>query len=136
MLKVFFQVNPPIKDNGNLLVEFEVIINDLEEESWTPPSPPIGPDTPSSGSIDFKGIFIENSSSSINLPEWEAPLPPEKTVDYEVFSSVNGQSEKFLPALRDTNQPQKITVKLSDLGGQTEAIKFKNNNTFKEITVL
>ena len=130
-----FIISPPVKDNGKLLVEFEVEINDLEEGAWTPPDVPQGPDDPAAAAIDFKGINIFNSVSGISLPEWEAPLPPEKVVDFEVFSSMNGNTEKFFPALRDTTQKQKITVKLSDLGGRTDAIIFKNNNTYKEITV-
>ncbi|MDC7228022.1 MAG: flagellar filament capping protein FliD [Spirochaetales bacterium] len=130
-----FRITPPVKDNGKLLVEFDVQINNLEEGEWTPPEAPEGPASPSDSSIDFKGINIYNSGSSISLPEWDAPLPPEKIVDLEVFSSRSGSSETFFPALRDTEQKQKITVSLADLGGTTDSIAFKNNNTFKNISI-
>ena len=130
-----FAVTPPVSDNGKLLVEFEVQVHDLEEGVWTPPEPPQGPENPAQSEINFKGVSIYNSSSGISLPEWEPPLPPEKIIDFEVFSSVNGANEKILPALRDTAQKQTITVSLADFGGRIDAIAFKNNNTYKEITV-
>ncbi len=130
-----FKIDPPVKDNGNLVLEFEVKINDIEEEVWTPPAPPAGPDSPVSTGIDFKGIYIQNSATAISLPAWQAPKPPEKIVDFEIFSSISGQSEKILPALRDTGQTQKISVKLADIGGLTGGIKFLNKNTYKEISI-
>ena len=130
-----FSIQPPVNDNGKLMVEFEVEINDLEEGAWTPPEPPQGPDAPASAEINFRGVNLYNSASGISLPEWEAPLPPEKIIDFEVFSSRSGDSETFMPALRDTSQKQKITVNLADLGGKIDAVAFKNNNTYKEITV-
>ena len=131
----FFRVDPPVSDSGNLLVELTVEISDLEEGIWTPPEEPQGPDSPLTASIEFKGVTLDNSGSSIRLPDWQPPLPPEKIVDMEVFSSRNGGSEKIMPALRDTNAKQKLTVRLSDLGGRIDSLGFRNNNTYKEIIV-
>ena len=126
-------ISPAARDNGNLLLEFEVSVNDIEEQEWVPPTPPEGPESPDSGGIDFKGISLRNSGSEIELPQWEEPTPPEKIIDFEVFSAVNGENEKFLPALRDTAQKQKVSVPLANIGGSISSLKFTNNNTYKEI---
>ncbi len=130
-----FKIDPPVKDNGNLMVEFQVTVTDLDEGNWVPPEPPQGPDNPQPSGIDFKGVYIKNSSSGISLPEWEPPLPPEKIIDFEVFSAVSENSQRFLPALRDSSQPQKISIPLADLGGTIESLRFMNNNTYKEISI-
>lgn len=129
------EIVPGVKDNGNLLLEFEVGIKDLEEGIWEPPTPPTGPETPAAGEISFKGISISNSGTRIDLPEWEEPLPPEKNVDFEVFLSVSGDKTTILPALKDTAGKQKISIELSRLGGAIDALQFENRNTFKEIEI-
>lgn len=128
-------IDPPAKDNGNLYVEFRVSVADIEEQAWSPPTPPPGPDSPSAGSISFKGVYIENSGTEVELPSWEEPTPPEKIVDMEVFSSGSGANHRTFPALRDTSAEQIIKMKLSDLGGTADSIVFKNNNTYKEIKI-
>ena len=128
-------VSPAAKDNGSLVLEFQVTINNIEEDTWVPPAPPTGPDAPDAGGIDFKGISITNSGTEIELPEWQAPLPPEKIIDFEVFTSVNSRKETILPALKDTAQKQTISIELSKLGGEISTLKFTNNNTYKEISI-
>ena len=128
-------VSPEVKDNGNLFLEFKVRINDLEEQKWAPPPPPPGPDSPASGNISFKGVFIENSGTKIILPDWKEPEAPVTVVDFEVFSSVNGDESIYLPALRDTAGEQTVKIRLSDIGGITSGLRFKNNNTYKEISL-
>jgi flagellar hook-associated protein 2 len=130
-----FPITPPVKDNGNLYVEFKVTVKDIEEEKWVAPTPPTGPESPSPGSLSFKGIFIENSDTIVSLPSWQAPEPPEKVVDFEVFSSGSDGAQRMFPALRDTASQQTVKLKLSELGGKTDSIIFKNNNTYKEITI-
>ena len=128
-------ITPPAADNGNLLVEFKVRINDLEQQKWVPPSPPPGPDSPDPGSLSFKGVYIENSGSLLTLPTWQEPEPPEKIEDLEVFFASSGGAERGFPALRDTAAEQTVSMKLADLGGKIDSLVFRNRNTYKEITV-
>ena len=128
-------VNPSVNDTGNLFLEFKVKITNLEQGEWSPPPPPPGPDSPESSGISFKGISIDNSSTSIGLPEWQPPSPPERIVDFEVFSSVSGEKKVVLPALRDTQAEQTVKIKLSDLGGSISGLAFNNRNTFKNIII-
>ncbi len=130
-----FAVTPPVQDNGKMVVEIELKINNLEEESWTAPAPPPGPGSPDASSISYGGISIMNSGSSVTLPKWQPPVPPENIKDMDVFFASGTNAQKGLPALRDSSQPQKITVNLADIGGRIDGIVFKNNNTYREITV-
>ncbi|MBI9105220.1 MAG: flagellar filament capping protein FliD [Spirochaetales bacterium] len=130
-----FPIDPPVIDNGKLLVEFKVTINDLEQQKWVPPTPPPGPEKPNPGNLSFKGVYIENADSIVKLPSWEKPQPPEKIENLEVFSSGSEGTKRNFPSLRDTASVQTISLKLSQLGGKIDSIIFQNNNTYKEITI-
>ncbi|MDC7124277.1 MAG: flagellar filament capping protein FliD [Spirochaetales bacterium] len=129
------EISPAEKDTGNIYLELQVEIKNLESSEWTPPTQPQGPDKPENSGIDYNGIIVNNTDSLVSIPEWKKPEPPKTNVDFEVFSSDANGTKRFLPALKDTTEPQKLTVKLSDLGGSSSAINFENNNTNKAITI-
>ena len=102
---------------------------------WTPPPPPSGPEELLPGSISFKGITINNSNSTVEMPQYQEPEPPEVIDDFEVFSLLGNGKKTVLPGFRNTSTEQKITINLRDAAGSAEAINFINNNTFREISI-
>ena len=128
-------LSPPAEDNGQLIVEISLKVNDLEQQKWVPPTPPPGPDSPSPGSLSFSGIEIRNNDSLVDLPVWRQPQPPEKVEDMEVFFAEGGGRRRGFPALKNTESEQKISIPLSDLGGRLDSIEFTNRNTYKEISI-
>ncbi len=128
-------VNPSVKDNGKMVLEITFTVNEMEQGEWTPPTPPTGPDELTPGSISFKGITISNSNSTVEMPQYQEPEPPEVIDDFEVFSLVADGKETILPGFRKTSEEQTITINLRDAAGAADAIKFFNKNTFREISI-
>lgn len=129
-----FKLDTAVEDKGNTYLQIEVLIMDTSS-NWSPPPRPRGPETPASSGVDLRGVKIENTESMISLPEWEEPEEPEIKIDFNVFSCDYKGKNSFLPPLKDSIEPQKVLVKLSDIGGRLSNINFENNNTNKEILI-
>jgi len=127
-------LEPSVAVKENLVMEITYSMTRIPYE-YTPPTPPPGPRTPDPSGVDFRGITIENESSRVITPEWEAPKPPEKRDDLTVFSLTTGAGEIELPAITDTEGAKTIRVPLADYGAVVSGLNVRNDNTHRTITV-
>jgi len=101
--------------------------------------PPPGPNIPSSGSITYGGITIENNPSTAPLPEWKAPPPPQQRVDNLAVLSLSF-SDGTKAVLRPITDSEDFTPREFNLaeyaGGKTiTALNIDNANTHRDISV-
>ena len=69
------------------------------------------------------------------LPQWTAPPPPDKVLDLRILSFRGNGSSRDLPPLQDTETPQKIQIKASQLPSSLDALVINNRNTHRRIDV-
>ncbi len=126
---------PAVITDEKLVLEMEISINNIPETEYTPPAPPPGPSIPDTGTMTYKDITIKNESFTIDLPEWETPAPPEKIRDMSVLFLSSDSSIKKLPEIADSEDVQKIQVRLRDYGNSIESLNIRNRNTHKIINI-
>ncbi len=130
--EALIQISPPPGDAAKRTLEIEIEIKNLERSEYLPPTPPPGPSIPETGSIDVQGIIIDSGNSTVSIPVWNEPEPPEFIEDPDfLFANGSIPLKKFV----DTEGVQKIQIPLSDISGGLESLNFRNLNTHKEITV-
>lgn len=132
-------VTPPVvsSENLRLKIAFEVITFPYD---YTPPEPPVGPDTPAAGAITYQGINVSNEPSVVLEPGWAPPPPPEKRDDLNIFSlqgSTSGGTSAVvpLPAVRESGGEQTIEVALDEYIDIVSGLQIRNGNTHREIRV-
>jgi flagellar hook-associated protein 2 len=131
-------VNPGIRANAPLVIQFEALTKLLPDDAWMEPAPPPGPDIPSTGSVSYGGITIENDPASVPLPPWTPPSPPQRVDDMAMFSLVFSDGSKVpLPALNDTAGFTTLRYDLEELGrGKTlTALEITNKNTHRDLSI-
>ena len=126
---------PPVDPEEDLVLEIKVQVKNLDREEWSPPAPPTGPEVPAIGSITHEGITIHSAGSDAPKPPWTPSAPPEVIDNLEVlYIAVEGK-ETALPALKDSEEVQTLTIPLKDLGTLLE-LRVRNRNTYREIEIL
>ncbi len=132
-------VIPPVVSAENLKIKiaFEVITFPYD---YSPPAPPVGPDTPTAGAIAYQGIEISNEPSVVLEPGWAPPPPPEKRDDLNIFylqgTAAGGTAAAVpLPPVREAGGEQIIEVALTDYVDLVSALQIRNENTHREIRV-
>lgn len=126
------QVSPPVQPGKNLQLELQVQVEDLPEEDYQAPSPPPGPQLPSAGGIELEGVEVQNAPGEVETPPWEPPPEPQKIETLKVLTANETQA---LPELEDTEEPQKLTIPLADIGEPLHSIDVENRNTGRRITL-
>lgn len=126
-------VNPPLSLNSNMVLEIKVNVTEIPEEEYTAPNPPSGPDISVPPGIDFKGLHIENERNKVEMPQWTPPPPPEVIEDMQVMYMGSGGNLIPLTKLSPGSDTYKIPV--GELAGSIDTLYFRNNNTYKEITI-
>jgi flagellar hook-associated protein 2 len=110
----------------------------------TPPSkepeaaPPSGPAIPGAGSVSFGGITIDNDASSVPLPEWTAPVTPQRVDDMGMLSLVfTDGSAAALPLIQDSAgfAPGKINLDEIAAGRSIASMELVNNNTHRDLSI-
>src|SRR6056297_932602 len=126
------EVTPPVQPGKNLQLELEVRVKDLPKEEYTTPTPPPGPQVPSAGSVELEGIEIQNAPGEVETPPWEPPPQPKNVETLQVLS-LNETHQ--LGELQNTEEPQKVSIPLSDIGAPLQSIDVENKNTSRSITI-
>ncbi|HKK65365.1 MAG TPA: flagellar filament capping protein FliD [Clostridia bacterium] len=126
------QVSPPIQAEKSLQLVLEIQVQELPQEEYQAPSPPPGPQLPDAGGVELEGIEVQNAPGEVKTPPWEPPQRPETVETLQVLSLNERQQ---LAELTNTEEPQKLTIPLSDLGTALRSIDVNNPNTGRRITV-
>ncbi|MBN1410236.1 MAG: flagellar filament capping protein FliD [Spirochaetales bacterium] len=128
-------ISPTLSLNRNMVLEYQLSVENVPEEEITAVTRPTGPDAPDAGKIELEGIVIHNEKTRIIAPDWEEPPPPEKIVDMQVVHM--GAKGKIIPLapIQDKSGPQKITVNIGQLSESIDGLYLRNRNTYKKITI-
>ena len=129
---------PAITTAPNLILKFDVSTAVRPTETWIVPQPPPGPSIPSSGSISYGGIVIENDPSQVTMPSWNPPQPPVRVDNMAVMSlSFTDGTTVQLPAIADSTNFGSYQFKLDELppGKTISSININNNNTHRDVSI-
>jgi flagellar hook-associated protein 2 len=122
----------------NLILSLETSTAVRSSEGYTAPQPPPGPSIPPAGSVSYGGIVIENESSTVTLPPWDAPEVPARVDDMSVLSLTfsDGTSAR-LPAITDSNAFGSYLFGMDNLpqGKTIVSIDLVNNNTHRDVSL-
>ena len=133
--EISIPISPPIAAQQNLVLEVKVKVTDLPHTSQAQAAPPTGPNLPSTGGIDFKGIKIQSEGSKNGLPPFQPPPPPKVVNDLGVLYMQDGSNTVKLPPVKDTPGEQTIQVPLSQYVQNLSALNVRNDNTYRKITI-
>jgi flagellar hook-associated protein 2 len=132
------QVDPGIDTGKSLILKFETSTKVRSFEEWIPPDPPSGPLIPSTGSVSYGGIVIENEPSSVSLPPW-SPEPPVQVDDMAVVSlTFSDGSSVLLPPITDSSSFIINEFALDDgleAGKTIISVDLVNNNTLRDVSL-
>lgn len=126
------QVRPPVQPGKNLQLEVQVLVENLPEEEYHAPSPPPGPQLPSAGGVELEGVRVQNDPGQVETPPWEPPPEPQKI---ETLKLLSINQEFQLQELKNTKEPQQLSIPLADIGAPLRSIDIENRNTGRRITV-
>jgi len=102
------------------------------------PQPPPGPSVPSSGSVSYGGITIENNPSTAPMPEWKPPPVPKRMDNLAVLSlSFSDGTKANLRPITDSGDfiPREFSLAEYAAGKTITALNIDNANTHREISV-
>jgi flagellar hook-associated protein 2 len=127
-----------VERGSPLVLKLETMTKISPDNSRSIPQQPPGPNVPSSGSVSYGGITIENNPSTAPLPEWNAPPPPKRMDDLAVLSlSFSDGSKTQLRPITDSGEFISREFNLSEYaaGKSITALNIENANTHRDIYV-
>jgi len=127
-----------VERGSPMVLKLETMTKVSPELTRAIPQPPPGPKVPSSGSITYSGITVENSPSTAPMPEWNAPPAQRRMDSLDVLSlSFSDGTKMPLRAISDSGDFMSWEFNLSEYaGGRTiTALNIENANTHRDISV-
>jgi flagellar hook-associated protein 2 len=128
-------VSPSMTLNPNMVLELSVKVERLPQQAPAEVKPPPGPSIPSTGGGDLQGIHIENQPSTVPLPEFQPPKPPENITDLQSLFAEGDGKVIPLPDVPDATEFQKVQVPIGTLASTLDSIDLRNRNTYRRIDV-
>jgi flagellar hook-associated protein 2 len=125
-----------VERGSPLVLKLETMTEISPDSSRSIPQPPSGPSVPSSGSVSYGGITIENNPSTAPLPEWNAPPPQKRMDNLAVLSlSFSDGSKTQLRPITDSGEFISREFNLSEYaaGKTITALNIENANTHRDI---
>lgn len=118
--------------SGSQVLEIVYTVENIPRDSYTAPDPPSGPQLQPPEGFSFGDARVQSSTSSVDLPEWEAPPPPPFESSREIFS-IDGRP---LRAIDEQDGEHSITIESRDLSGRLFSLELDNRgNTHRRISV-
>ncbi len=132
--EVKIPVIPPFALKPASVLELQVGITPIDEEPWTPPPLPPGPELSSPGGSEFQGASVRSKVSKLIKPKIEMPKPPQKIDDLQVLFLQSGEEIIKLPALPRGSGTIELKVPVGELAERLDALLLRNNNTHRELS--
>ena len=135
---VDIQMSVNIPTSGNMILRLDAFTEVRAQDGWTAPRPPPGPAIPSAGSISHGGIVIQNDPTSVDLPRWTAPAPPQRVDNMGVLElTFSDGSRMTLPPIIDSQGFNSYQYDLHHLapGRNIIALSIVNDNTHRDISI-
>jgi flagellar hook-associated protein 2 len=129
---------PHVAYDPALTLKFETATELKTDAGLKRPEPPPGPDIPSSGSVSYGGVTIENDPASVPVPVWTPPALPRRVDNMNVLSiTFSDGSTRALPPISDTSSFDSHQYNLSEItGGKTiVSMSLVNTNTHRDISI-
>jgi flagellar hook-associated protein 2 len=127
-----------VERGSPLVLKLETQTKINTETALSIPQPPPGPSIPSSGSITYGDITIENNPSTAPLPPWNPPPTPKRMDNLAVLSlSFSDGSKTVLRPITDSGDFVSREFNLSEYaaGKTITALNIDNANTHRELSV-
>jgi flagellar hook-associated protein 2 len=127
-----------VERGSPLVLKLETMTKVNAELTRAIPQPPPGPSIPSSGSISYGGITVENNPSTAPMPEWNPPPAPKRMDNLAVLSlSFSDGTKTSLRPITDSGDFISWEFNLSEYaaGKTITALNIDNANTHREISV-
>ena len=124
--------------SGNWVLKFETSTTVRQEEAWTVPKPPPGPSIPSTGSVSYGGIVIENDRSDVTLPSWTPPQQPQRVDNMGILSlNFSDGSSLQLPPISDSQGFNSYQYRLDSIaqGKTIVSLNLNNDNTHRDVSI-
>jgi len=132
-------INPQIAtgtgNSDNMVLEFNIVVKNLDETTAPVHTAPAGPTLPESGKATYENIVIQNNPFGVPIPAWQPPATPEKITDMSALFLGAGNKTERLDNIQDSEVTQKIQIPLNKITNPLSSINIRNRNTFKEITI-
>jgi len=123
-------VTESIPVSEDLVLSFDVAIQEIDKELLEPALPPPGPDIPEGGEINFENIIIKNQRSDIELPKWTPPPTPETKEDLQAVFLQSRSGTIPTPPFA-YKQRQTVEIRLSDYVDSLTAVDLRNANSHR-----
>ncbi|NNM68069.1 MAG: flagellar filament capping protein FliD [Spirochaetales bacterium] len=124
-----WQIPSGLSSSAQLEIRYSV-----SQNSVSPAPPPEGFSFPPAGSVNFRGLKVQNTPMKGELPPVQAPPPPVTVNDPQVFSLQGGSQNLDLSPIQDNGGT--ITLPVSSFPPGTQSLVLDNKNTGKTITVV
>ncbi|MCL2130109.1 MAG: flagellar filament capping protein FliD, partial [Treponema sp.] len=131
-------INFEVPSSGNWVLKYDLSTAIKTGDIIQQQKPPPGPSIPSSGSISYGGIVIENDESSVTLPVWTPPPPPRRIDNMQIASlTLSNGSTINLPPIADSSGFTGYQFSLNSLppGQSIVSMNIENNNTHRDISL-
>ncbi|MDR2783331.1 MAG: flagellar filament capping protein FliD [Treponema sp.] len=124
--------------NQGLTIFFETAVKVLPTEPPPKAEAPPGPSVPKTGSVTFNGIVIDSAPSSVPIPEWKPPEPPERIDDMNMLSLTfsDGTSIELAP-IEDVPDFTRVSFQIpdSEIGKIVVSFNIVNKNTHRDVSI-
>lgn len=125
--------SPTLKKSDNVTLSFNVSV--ITRDSDSIQQEPVGPNIPSAGGIDFKGIAVQNSPVEIPLDKWTPPIAPPRVDNLNVlYVKTSLGAEIPLGIIEDGMTNKNFTISTTELG-DIQSLIVKNTNTHRTIKI-
>ena len=131
-------LNFQVPASGTHVLVLDAFTETRTLDGWTVPRPPPGPSIPGAGSISYGGIVIQNDATSVDLPPWQAPAPPQRVDNMGVLHLVfSDGSSTLLSPIIDSQGFNTYQYQLGDLasGRTIVSLSLINDNTHRDISI-